>query len=310
MRLLCDGLTAAGLDIVARSPARHDWANDPAFLAALSTADVIVINGEGTLHHGKPAGETLLKIVDHPNRKNTPVALVNALYQDNPAHWNAWLEKCDLLSARDSKSAEALTLASGKPARWLPDLSLSALAPPSNAPRSGVIVGDSVKFPVRKALAQAATQIPMARFVPTKTLRGRIWNWSLARGMLYRLYNGVFAGRRPPFVMPANEAAYLAELATADLHLTGRFHAVCLSMLTETPFLAVTSNASKIERLLIDAGLGTSRMRTLAQLKPPPASAPFTTDELIAIAEFRQRTRDASKQLFSDIAALAKGASS
>lgn len=306
MRLLYEGLTEQGIDIIAKSPARHDWANDPVFLAALSDADVIVINGEGTLHHGKPAAEELLKIVDHPDRGATPVALINALYQDNPTSWNKWLSKCDLLAARDSESAEAMTIAGGKPARWLPDMSLTSAAAISSASRSGVIVGDSVKFSVRQILARAAAKIDNARYIPTKTLSARIWNWGPARGLLYRLYNGVLAVKIPPFSMPKDEKAYLIEISQAELHITGRFHAVCLSMLVGTPFLAIGSNASKIERLLHDAGLNTSRIVTDKDLQRPTISAPFDDDEKLAIAAFLAHAKEASGALFADIATLAR----
>jgi len=83
MRLLLAGLERQGLNIIARSPARHDWAQDSVFLRALENADVVVINGEGTLHHGRPAGAALLAVVDHP-ACHAPVALINALWEENP----------------------------------------------------------------------------------------------------------------------------------------------------------------------------------------------------------------------------------
>lgn len=306
MRLLTAGLERHGIEIIAKSAARNDWEKDADFLAALSRADVIVINGEGTLHHGKPAGETLLKITTHPARGTTPVALVNALYQDNPDTWNTYLSKCNLISARDSQSTATLAKASGQAVRWLPDMSLTAPALTPEAPRTGVIVGDSVKLSARKVLAHAADKIPNVRFIPTKTLSSPIWRSKLARALLYRVYNGVMPFKTPPFTMPANEAAYLAELATAELHITGRFHAVCLSMLTETPFLAFSSNASKIERLLKDAGLDTSRMVSAEQLQPPPTAAPFSQTELAAIRAFRSDAATKAEVLFADIAALAE----
>ena len=42
MRLLVDGLERHGLEIIARSPARHDWEKDARFLEAVRQADVIV----------------------------------------------------------------------------------------------------------------------------------------------------------------------------------------------------------------------------------------------------------------------------
>ncbi|MFY9207376.1 MAG: polysaccharide pyruvyl transferase family protein [Yoonia sp.] len=304
MRLLCAGLERHGLEIIARSPARHEWEKDAAFLAELARADIIVINGEGTLHHGKPAGEALLRVTQHPARGTTPVALINAHYQDNPDSWNEMLQACALLSARDSESAAAMQAASGQDVRWLPDLSLSAPAEGREQARKGVIVGDSVKLSARKVLAMTAARFTDARFVPTKTLQSKIWNSAIMRGLLYRIYNGVFPLHTPPFLMPATEEAYLKEIAATRLHITGRFHAVCLSMLVETPFLALSSNASKIERLLTDAGLGKSRMADPARLKQASPEAPFSGDELTAIRAFRQMASERAEILFADIAAL------
>ncbi len=314
MRLLVQGLEQVGLQVSARSPARNDWAHDDAFLSALRQADVIVINGEGTLHHGAEAGARLLSIADHPDRGQTPIALINALYQDNPEAWGVQLSKCALLAARDSASARALSQASGKDARWLPDLSLSAPAEiaHSGSPH-GILVGDSVKFSARQVLARYAAQLPKhgTVFVPTKTLSGKVWGLpvvgTLAHRLLYRLYMGYFGARVPAFHMAAGERAYLGDISRAELHVTGRFHAICLSMLTETPFLAVTSNASKIERLLSDSGLNNSRILSPAQLletQENPDAYQFTAAELNQIRQFRQLAQAQSVQMFNDIRAL------
>jgi len=46
--------------------------------------------------------------------------------------------------------------------------------------------------------------------------------------------------------------AYLLWLKSLDLHITGRFHGACLSILVGTPFFAIKSNSHKIEGLLKD----------------------------------------------------------
>ncbi|WP_099273870.1 polysaccharide pyruvyl transferase family protein [Limimaricola cinnabarinus] len=304
MRLLAEGLERHGLSVTARSPARHDWAADEGFLDAMRAAQVIVVNGEGTLHHGRPAGARLLEVAGHPARGATPLALVNALWQDNPESWSAPLSRFDLIAARDSESARAMAGAAGRDARWLPDLSLSAPAHVAPLPRHGVIVGDSVKPGPRRVLGRAATRLDAATLVPTKTLNGGPWRFAPARAALAAAWYGGLG--LPALEMPATEAAYLDRIARARLHLTGRFHAVCLSMLTETPFLALGSNASKIERLLADAGLGPSRLLPPEALAEPPGEAPFTEDEVQAIRRFREMAQDRAEALFADIAALAR----
>lgn len=306
MRLLTEGLKRSGLTIAARSPARHDWEKDETFLRALAEADVVVINGEGTLHHGREAGERLLRVATHPATR-APVALVNALWQDNPTAWAEPLKTMALVAARDSASAAAMAQATGREVRWLPDLSLSAPAEPAGPRRDGVLIGDSVRFSARKALARAALALPGARVLPTKTLSGRLWRAPVARALLYRAYMNSWTLSIPPFDLAQSEGDYLAALAAAELHITGRFHGVCLSMLTETPFLALASNASKVERLLKDVGLGRDRLVTAQELTAPPPCAPFRPGEVDAIRAFRSRAAREAETLFTDIAALAGG---
>lgn len=305
MRLLVAGLEGAGLRIAARSPARAEWSRDRAFLAALAGARVVVINGEGTLHDGAPLGARLLSVLDHPAAAGKPVALVNALWQRNPPEWSAWLRRLALVAARDGGSAAEMTLAGARGVRWLPDLSLSAPAGLGPLPRRGLVVGDSVRLEARRELARAAQRL-RAAYVPTKTLGGALWRWGPARGALWRLYNGV-GGPVPPFEMPRDEAAYLRRIAQAEGHVTGRFHAVCLSLLTGTPVLALASKTSKVERLLADLGLGGRLLgpRELSALTPDEAAQPFDAAEREAIAAYLATARKEARRLFADLRGLA-----
>jgi hypothetical protein len=108
MRLLLDGLDRHGLEVIARSPARHDWTSGSGFLATLGRADLVVINAEGTLHHGRPAGAKLLSVIPDMTTRGIPVAVVNALWQDNPQEWAELLSGVALVAARDAQSGAEL----------------------------------------------------------------------------------------------------------------------------------------------------------------------------------------------------------
>jgi hypothetical protein len=212
-----------------------------------------------------------------------------------------------LVAARDSRSAATMASAIGRPVRWLPDLSLSAPAELTARPRAGLIVGDSVRAESRRLLARAAQDLG-ATYLPTKTLSGPLWRVDPLRALLWRGYNGVWDGPVPRFEMAADETDYLARLMSAEGHVTGRFHAVCLSMLTETPFLALASRTSKIETLLTDAGLGLDRLVSaddLAALTPATAIRPFSAAEMTALREFRAMAAAEAARLFADIRGLA-----
>ncbi len=310
MRLLVEGLQRHGLQVIARSPARHHWASDAAFVVQLRRADLIVINGEGTLHHGRPAGQRLLEVTRHADAR-VPVAVVNALWQDNPADWAAMLGRCALVSARDGRSQAAMQ-AQGVAARLVPDLSLTAGASigAGAGDRHGLIVGDSVRLSTRRALARAAARLRAEAILPTKTRHSALWNGLLARSLLSAVYNATLPFTTPPLVLARDEAAYLAALSGAAMHLTGRFHGVCLSIVTGTPFLAVSSNSWKVAALLEDAGLSQSRHlppEALPDLNPAALNRPFTADERAGIAAFLARAASEADTLFADLAALARG---
>lgn len=306
MRLLVAGLEAAGITVGLRIAARKDWARDRAALTAIRSAAVIVINGEGTLHDGAAQGERLLAVTEAA--PDVPVALVNALWQDNPPDWASRLGKAALVAARDSRSAAEMATLLGRPVHWLPDLSLSAHGPAGQAARAGIIVGDSVRAEKRRALGHAAQRLG-ATCLPTKTLTARVWQNAAARQLLWRAYHGIWTGPMPRFALAPDEDRYLHDLAGAETHITGRFHGICLSMVTETPFLALASKTSKVETLLTDAGLGTERLITeedLARLTPALAQRPFSGHEIAAIRAFRARAAAEAARLFADIRDVAR----
>lgn len=304
MRNLTNGLAGQGISVIGTSLAHTDFSRDAAFLAALERCDVIIINGEGTIHDAAPAGRRLLDILDARARRDRPVVLLNALWQNNPADWTAFLDRCAIVALRDSQSAAELRAAGFTRARLLPDLSLCG-PDLTSLRRNGEIVGDSVRLDARQVLAHVA-QARKAVYLPTKTLPGRIWRQPGMSSALWRVYNGTFRGPVPDFHMAPDEPAYLTALQTATGHITGRFHGICLSMVTQTPFLAMASTTSKIQTLLVDAGLGLDRLRDSQALAADPLQSipPFSEREQAAIADFRARANDEAAQLFQDIRAL------
>lgn len=87
----------AGLELVASLPTRFDRVHDHKRI--LADADLVVINGEGSIHHGKFQNLIDLAV-------EYPAALVNCVYQENPPNEN--LKRFRLISARESFSAKAV----------------------------------------------------------------------------------------------------------------------------------------------------------------------------------------------------------
>lgn len=306
MRLLYEGLGRHGLQIAYRSPARQDWQKAPDFLAALDSADLVVINGEGTLHHGREAGRKLLDVIPAARAKGVPVALVNALWQENPPDWHDLLSGAALVATRDGQSAEALAALGD--VRVLPDLSLSAGADPQPGPRDQLYFGDSVRWSTRRSLALAATRLKADALLPTKTRASSAWTRWPTGPWLSALYHGAAPFGLPPLRLAVDEAEYLHLLGRARMHVTGRFHGICLSLVTGTPFLTTGSNSWKIEALLSDAGLPKSRAIAEADLQglsQADLNRPFTAQEQAGIATFLASAAREAERLFADLAALA-----
>ncbi|RYG91533.1 polysaccharide pyruvyl transferase family protein [Loktanella sp. IMCC34160] len=303
-RLLKAGLAARGVEITASALAHTDWTRTPGFLSALEAAELVVINGEGTLHGGAEKGQLLLNVVDHPAARGKPVAVVNTIWQNNPPDWADILRRCALVSARDSASHANLLAAGVEQAVHVPDLSLSERVEPPTGGRKGLVVGDSVRHSVRTHLARYA-QRQHATFVPSKTLTSTLWSRWPARHLLWRVYNGVFSGKVPDFMMARDEAAYLEILSGAMGHVTGRFHGVCYSILAELPFLAVGSVTSKVQVLVADAGLNPDRVIPVEALADLPLPPPFDETELGNLRRYKEDAQDKAQDLFDRIARLA-----
>ena len=97
---------------------------------------------------------------------------------------------------------------------------------------------------------------------------------------------------------------FMALLSSSELVVTGRFHVVCLCLITGTPFLAVASNSHKVEGMLEDAGLLHRLVspQKLAQiLDAPPA---WTEEDGRLASEFVALARRGQAELFGDIGAV------
>lgn len=298
-------LAERGISVIASNPAHKDWRRNAQVVAALKQSDLVLINGEGTLHGGARRGAELLGILSAEERRGQPVALVNTIWENNPPAWNALLHRCDIVSVRDGHSAAALRNAGITHARLAPDLSLTGPIAQSTVLRDQIVIGDSVRFSCRHALAQTA-QHQGATYIPTKYLGAPLWKIQPISALLWRLYNRVPFGKMPVFRMAQNDEIYLRELQRTQSHITGRFHGVCLSMLAQAPFLAVASKTTKIQALISDAGLDERRIITGAQLRAQPdlVAPPFSDAELGNIKVYIAEADRAANQLFDDIRAL------
>jgi Polysaccharide pyruvyl transferase len=316
MRVITSNLTNRGVSICARSRVGNKWWEDKSFLSAANSADLIVINGEGTCHHGRPNAEKLLRVVDHVVAANKPVVLINAMYQENPPEWRRYLDKFALIKPRDSWSAATLSELTGQRIQHLPDLSMSEGVHPdaSTATRDLLTIGESVLPQTTQDLIAFADSHPQAVFLPLiatlKSTKPKYpWPLRKLRAAYANAHKLLFQLQRKNTAFSRNEFEYARSLLRSYLHVSGRFHAICFAISTETPFLALTSNAWKIEALMEDIGIDKSRIveaASLDEMVRDPQALAFSEKERKNIESKLAHAVSGTRTLFDRIVQLAE----
>lgn len=246
MRRLCHGLGEAGCEVTAQLPLlKLSWAT---MADAVAGCDLLVVNGEGTLHHDGRGALLIAKAVEQAVAAGRPVALINSVWQENKIAANV-ASSLSLVYTRESRSAAALA-ALRVPATVVPDLLLSAPA----------VVGLADFAPTPGSMAvfdhvNPRTAIFLARFA----MRHKAQFHSMApRPSLRSFRTFVRYCRfmvRAGFPAPLRDD-HLGQALAAEIVITGRFHGACLAIAAGRPFVAIMSNTHKIEGMLEDAQLG------------------------------------------------------
>lgn len=316
MRTIEDALKARGIEVTAKSLVRQDWERDADFLKALRAADLIVINGEGTLHHGSRHAEKLLKVVRDPNRGDIPIVILNALFQDNPPEWDQLLNQVSLISVRDSRSfAELKDRYCGELHQTLDFSLFEPFANGEGTERISLIIGDSFFRDVTEDLANLSDNSAADIFLPiVRTIKSSKPQFSPIRRMLREavifMHRNLFRLRHPKTKYCKSEYEYLNELSKGELHITGRFHSVCFSLLTLTPFLVLSSNSWKVEALIEDLGLASHRVMKFEDIQRSiqrSENHDFLESEISSIETGLSRNREMINRVFDRVAELASG---
>ncbi len=304
-------LRSQGLTVVGRISAHADWKRDASFVRSLATARLLVINGEGTIHHDRPAGRRLLELGAAAHAAGIPAALINTGWEANSPELASMLKNFALVAARDTSSAARMRT-SAPEVRVVPDLSL-CIDPPSQAiSRDGIGFTDNVEH--LKVLELARLR---------RGCRGRWlsihhrkpWLSFLRTGLSLRkdIFQPVhlvelLATRHSNWRVSQDDLGqFLRELSKLELLITGRFHACTLALVSGTPFVAQASNTGKIACLVADAGLDPRRAtvpQSLADLSEILMAGWSSAEDEARIA-YVARARSQAASLARDLRALA-----
>lgn len=315
MKRLEAELRRRNIRVVATSREGRDWRKDDRFVDALKRSDLILVNGEGTIHHGREAGRDLLKVVEAGSRWGIPCYLINCTYESNPPDYEAYLRGFVGIYVREPWSQHELDQL-GIRSAVVPDLTLGAADLPPRE-RQGVGVTDSTYA----ALSEMMMRLAASRgweFLPVLRASRRDGEFSAVeflRAAKFRM-NHVrlrFRGAPPSYLEARNLHVrtsidgYLQAIAGKRLVVTARFHTLCFCLLTGTPFFALRGNSHKVESMLANIGLEEHRLIDEPDLAGLGDRFDFTDRELQHITSYKATARVHIDAMFDEIAAAVGG---
>jgi hypothetical protein len=310
LRTLVSGF---GGHISASAPSHTDWTRNDRLLDAIKSARLLLVNGEGTIHHNNADGRRLLEAAAVARDAGIPSVLVNCAWDHNGSEFCDLLRQFTLVAARDSRSAEQMR-AAGVTCRIVPDLSLYFAHSGNTGQRSGVGFTDSVLRPaslkLEKTRRDCRGQVMPIQFVPPGP--GGTYRFIreyLARSDLQhpQFLTAMLCLRLRQYRHQAPTAEeFLRRLARLELLVSGRFHACTLALAAHTPFIAIASNSHKIQSLVGDAGLASWRV---AETISPEAVEharleEWSAEEITSIGNYLAHARRAADGFFRDIGRL------
>ena len=215
----------------------------------LDQNDLVLLNGEGTLHDDRPRALKLLEAASLAKAHGLKIVLYNALWSSNPAG-QKHLSNFDLIFCRDSRSSEEILKSNPNlPVEFVPDMIFATPLGGTLPPRTPhPLVTDSVKKKKSLALAKFALKHKLP-FAP------------MGRGFFRHLKSSLFLKYRltQHCAYSHNKLdtpeSYIHKILTSSGIITGRFHTACLAILLQTPVFCISSNTRKIETLYTDIGL-------------------------------------------------------
>jgi hypothetical protein len=300
--------------LLAASPAHCDWLKNKTLISALEASQLVIVNGEGTIHHDRLAGQRLLEVGSWARAKGIPAVLINCGWEGNGSEFADMAKTFALVSVRDSASASLLQ-AQGVDCCLVPDLSLYEGEWSQCPPRKDIMLfSDSVDGKKALWLDKArrvcgGELISIVYSTPElagylRFIRGPIAKWDLLQPK--RVLALANLRRNLYRVSSQYGDHFMNRLASGSLLVSGRFHACTLALCTGTPFVAIPSNTGKISALIRDVGLERWRERALLDCKTlaEAKAAGWSALEKKNIQDYLAYARTSAETLFTQIRSL------
>jgi polysaccharide pyruvyl transferase WcaK-like protein len=308
IRKLC---AAHGLNLWHTVRLGDDWRGEH-HRKRLAESDVVLVNGEGTLHHDRRTARVLARCAEFCRQRNLPCFLINSVYQGNGKKMAHFVRQFTFVFVRESRSQRELHN-EGIASAVVPDMTMALNCFPQRS-RKGILITDSSSNEASMKLHQFYSQTNGVEFAnlfkPTFASQKLRMLTAAAMGRLvpqrwfWEWRSRSFMRPQPPFAATSirkNVHELCRQISSSSLIVTGRFHMVCLAMLARTPFIAVGGNTHKIEGLLADAGLTNRYVSSLSNDIDPAVWSKWHDDELARVEAYLSNARSGVSRMFSRI---------
>ena len=304
------------IKIIDTNPVGINWMKNQKFIKNMYKADIIIVNGEGTLHHAQQRAKELVSIAKYSKENlNIPIVLINSIYQDNGDKIAEYMKYFDKIFVRETLSKNDLNQYAIN-SEVVPDMTFYSKYNINNKKVSNEIgITDSVYLDLSEELYNISLQnnyiyLPALTDMKLKTNSIK----SLLRYIKYFIYKhtkkilnkfGYKLNHQSirTFYYINGYENYINQIANLKFLIVGRYHSLCFALKTNTPFIALKSNSHKIEGMLEDIGIGDKRIKSKLELNEI-CYENFSNDELEKINNYVDSAPQKIENMFRDIRKL------
>ena len=306
--------------VIGTSYCGSSFLSNRALLRKFHMTDIVIVNGEGTLHSSQPRALELMKMVEYIKKTTSvPVILINAFYHNNNSEIIKLTRLFDLIFVRTTKDKSQLCKHNIN-SRVVPDLTFyNKLNTDSKIDYSFISVTDGYLDSFSKKM-QLFAKKKKYNFLPIRMDR-RIEKFNFksffgfAKYHLFKkiLYPIWICGAKlnyleeSRFYYTQDYNLYIKKILKSKFLITGRFHATCFALKTLTPFFFVEHgiNTHKAKALLLDVGVKINRLIKYKNLNKLEINE-FNSKEIKNIKKYISSAPKKIEKMFFDISKLLK----
>ena len=304
------------IETIDTNPVGINWKTNKKFMQNMINADIVIVNGEGTLHHNAVRVKELVSVGKYVKENlDVPIVLINTTYQDNGSEIAEYMKFFDLIFVRETMSQNDLKQFNIE-SSVVPDMTFyTKFNLSSKSINNSIGTTDSVYDNVSKSLYDLSIKnryqyLPALttpyikefnKIVVFKTIK--FYLRKTVRYVQWKLFGRLDIILMGTYHYIEDYKSYIQQISSLNFIFIGRYHSLCFALKTLTPFFAIKSNSHKVESMLGDIGIEHDRIvddSDLDNLK----FKPFSKEEEIQIKTYINHAPIEIEAMFQEIKKL------